>query len=101
MSDFGLIETKNGRVECYVHSDSLTPNKGAAAILVTCETDFAAKTEEFQRFCRKAARMAYGADAETWEQVVETWPDLEHERKDLSAKLKEEVLVERIVVVKL
>lgn len=39
-----------GRIEVYVHSDQVTPNKGMGAIEVCSQTDFAARTEEFIEF---------------------------------------------------
>ena len=52
---------KTGRVETYIHKDDVTENKGAAIVCVTCDSDFAAKTEEFIEFSKEVAKMAYGA----------------------------------------
>ena len=50
-----------GRIEVYVHSDSATENKGACVLAVVAKSDFAARTEAFIGFARKAADRASGA----------------------------------------
>lgn len=100
-----------GRIESYIHSDSITANKGGVLVRVTCQTDFAAKTDEFKAFSQKIARMAYafgvGAAEEghaslTWDEFREqaglASNDLEDERQALAQKLREKVEVQSIVV---
>lgn len=99
-----------GRIEAYIHSDNITPNKGGALIKVSCQTDFAAKTDEFVAFSKKVARMAYafGLDIEwddsvtAWEALVEaaglTGAALETERAELAKALRETVTIDEIVV---
>jgi elongation factor Ts len=41
----------DGRIEVYMHTD----HKQAALVEVNCETDFVAKTEDFQQLCRDIA----------------------------------------------
>jgi elongation factor Ts len=43
--------TAQGRVETYLHHDG----RVAAVVEVNCETDFVARTPEFQQFCRDVA----------------------------------------------
>jgi elongation factor Ts len=43
--------TGQGRVEAYVHHDG----RLGALVEVGCETDFVARTPEFQQFCRELA----------------------------------------------
>jgi len=43
--------TGQGRVECYVHHDG----RLGALVEVNCETDFVARTSEFQQFCKDVA----------------------------------------------
>lgn len=43
--------TGQGRVESYVHHDG----RLAAVVEINCETDFVARTPEFQQFCREVA----------------------------------------------
>ncbi|AFU88117.1 putative elongation factor EF-Ts domain protein [Caulobacter phage CcrColossus] len=95
-----------GRIASYIHSDKITPNKGAAVIKVTCQTDFAAKTDEFIAFADKAAKFSFASlvvanEVSDWSQVIESFPDLEEEREALSKKLKEVVTVEEIVILTL
>jgi translation elongation factor EF-Ts len=100
-----------GRIESYIHSDSITSNKGGALVKVLCQTDFAARTEDFIRFTKKVARMvyAYGLGGATEDDVSITWEefvaaagdagvDLDKERELLSTKLKETVTITDIVV---
>jgi translation elongation factor EF-Ts len=102
-----------GRIESYIHSDNITPNKGGVMVRVTCQTDFAARTDEFVAFAKHVAVLAYayGAGAQdstetyTWDElrgVADPAGDpLELERQGLEAKLKEKVTVEEIVVITL
>jgi translation elongation factor EF-Ts len=87
-----------GRIESYTHNDSITQNKGGAMVKVACETDFAAKTDEFIAFCVEAAKMAYAAGEESWAAVIEAFPFIEDKRVALEATLKEEIAVTRIAV---
>ena len=91
----------NGRIETYTHSDSITPNKGAAVVKIECDTDFGAKTAEFIAFARLVARRAYGASAVIWQNVINAFPEMESERKSVEKMLKEKINVSEIAVVKL
>jgi translation elongation factor EF-Ts len=88
--------TMTGRIEAYLHSDSITPNKGGAMLRVLSQTDFAARTDEFIAFSAKAARFAFAAQADTWNDVVAAFPDLEVERVALAKTLRETIAVEGI-----
>jgi translation elongation factor EF-Ts len=90
-----------GRIETYVHSDTLTPNKGAAVVKVVCDTDFAAKTPAFVDFAKRCARMAYAASSTSWAGVQELFPDLEDARQELAQALHERVEVAEIQLVHL
>jgi translation elongation factor EF-Ts len=102
----------NGRIESYLHSDRSTPNKVGVLIKVTCQTDFAAKTDEFIAFTKWVARLACGylqsEDELTWERLVrvvgwtgEQQQTLDTELAALSALLKEKIAVEDIVILRL
>lgn len=86
-----------GRVEVYVHSDLHTKNKGGAMVLVTSQTDFAAKTQMFIEFAKKCAKMFYAASHAhknpTWEDVVGIFPDLIEEKAALETELREKIAV--------
>ena len=87
-----------GRVEAYIHSDSITPNKGGALVTVSCETDFAAKTPVFAEFCKLVAKMAYGLQKANPVELLEEMPDLEVKLFELSGKLKERISVGPITI---
>lgn len=100
-----------GRIESYIHSDSQTANKGAAMILVTCETDFAARTPEFIAFVKIIAIRAYavsgnakainGIAKPTWKNIIEEYPDLAVVKKNLEKKIKEKVELKHALVLSL
>ncbi len=92
---------RSGRIETYVHSDGVTPNKGAAVVSVVCATDFAARTPAFADFARLAARMAFAAQASDWDAVAATFPDVEAARVALAGRLTESVTVADIVLLRL
>jgi translation elongation factor EF-Ts len=93
-----------GRIATYIHSDKSTANKGAAMIRLVCDTDFAAKTPDFVAFADRVAKLTYAAfannfdDDESWEILVTVFPELEVERAELAAKLREKVSCDLIVV---
>ncbi|MHB8903300.1 MAG: hypothetical protein ACYC6Y_31445 [Thermoguttaceae bacterium] len=90
-----------GRIEAYIHSDSVVSNKGACLVEVRCQTDFAARTEPFVAFARKAAKLMFGYGATCWKDLVEQCPALDDERRRLEAELKERVLVGRVAALRL
>ena len=90
-----------GRIETYIHSDSITQNKGGAIVKVECETDFAARTSEFVTFARRVAQYAYAADRESWNEITVAFPDIESEWERLSKVLKETISVSEIRILKL
>ncbi len=59
-----------GRIETYIHSDSVTQNKGGCLIEVSCQTDFAAREPEFVKFCKDLARWCYGLNIEKWQDIA-------------------------------
>lgn len=101
-----------GRIESYLHSDRITPNKLGVLVKVTSDTDFGAKTPEFISFCQRIAKLAGGffqpEDELTWEGLVkavgytgEQTQTLETERAALSKTLKETITIEEIVILRL
>lgn len=103
---------KPGRIEAYVHSDRITENKAGVLVKLTCDTDFAAKTDEFKAFATKVAKLACGfGPGETSEdqQAEDVWnalvgrvgylgdtDTLETERQALASKLRETITVETV-----
>lgn len=88
----------SGRIESYIHSDSLTASKGGCLVRVTCQTDFAARTGEFISFCRQAARHAFAAGADSWDETGRIFPDAEAARIALEASIKEKVTIGPIYI---
>lgn len=106
---------KPGRIESYVHSDRITENKAGVLVKVECDTDFAAKTDEFKAFSARVAKMAcgFGApeviadDASAWDDLVQRvgylgdTDTLETQRLALSKELREDVVVRDIIYLSL
>ena len=93
---------KNGRIEPYVHSDSLTKNKGGVLVKIACETDFAAKTAEFVEFCKATARLCYAIDIsgpvlDYESYIMEIDPNFLIRKQELEKKLKEKIEIINIV----
>ena len=90
-----------GRIESYIHSDSVVPNKGGCLVEVRCQTDFASKTDEFIAFAKEVAKLSYAYGAQNWEELVEHRPDLETNRRELEQQLKEEIRIGTVVTLRL
>jgi translation elongation factor EF-Ts len=91
----------NGRIEYYIHSDSITKAKGGSLVKVLSDTESGARTQEFQDFCKLVASRAYAAQASDWAGVRDVFPDLEDQRLQLSKLLKEKVDIESIAILAL
>ncbi len=72
--------TKDGLVESYVHLGG----KSGSMILLACETDFVAKTDDFKKLAHEIAMQACTSDYDTVEALVES----EYIR-DASKKIKD------------
>jgi hypothetical protein len=90
-----------GRIEAYIHSDSVVSNKGGCLVEAQCQTDFAARTDIFIAFARKLARSMFGFSASQWSELVEHCPELEAERCQLEKELKERVQANWVVALRL
>jgi translation elongation factor EF-Ts len=90
-----------GRIEAYIHSDSIVPNKGGCLIELQCQTDFAARTDAFIGFARKVAKLMFGYGAKGWQELIEECPVLEDERRQLELDLKERVQVSQVAILRL
>lgn len=92
-------ETKEGLIGHYVHMGS----KVAALVEVNCESDFVARTENFQTLCKDLAMQVVAARP-TWTRVEEVPADvIEKLRADAMADVagKPAEVVERIIAGKL
>jgi translation elongation factor EF-Ts len=92
---------RSGRIESYLHSDAITPNKGGSLVKITCDTDFAARTTEFYLFARSAAKFAYASSAKSWSDIVATYPEMLEQLDKLRTVLGERVEVTDVVVMKI
>lgn len=86
------------RIESYIHSDNSTPGKGGSLIEVRCKTDFGVKTDEFAEFAKFAAKIAYGFQVTTWEELIDLHPPVEDARLQLEEALGEPISVPQIAV---
>ena len=93
--------SNTGRIETYVHSDSITPNKGVCVVRVLTQTDFAAKTNELIAFADLCAKYAYGAKSTNWDEICTIFPEMKLELSILEKTLKEKVTIGPIVIVRL
>lgn len=90
-----------GRIESYLHSDNMVKNKGGCLVRVTCETDFAARTDEFINFTKLVARMTYAANPKSWADVVEMFPDAAEKKAELEKLLKEKIELAEFTILNL
>lgn len=96
-----MLPQNCGRIETYMHSDSITRNKGGCLVRVLSQTDFAAKTDQFTKFCKKAAQMLYGFKKDTWEKLLKEYPDIEQDRLNLEKELGERITVDQVLIMDL
>lgn len=90
------LSKMNGRIEAYIHSDSSTQNKGGVIVKISCESDFAAKTQEFIDFCKLTARLLYATNTEgpaldLVSNIMEIDPEYKSKLEELEKKLKEKI----------
>jgi elongation factor Ts len=74
----------------------------AALVEVNCETDFVARSDEFQAFARELARTALASAPDTLEALLASSNaagNFEHQRRALIAKIGENISVRRFVKV--
>jgi elongation factor Ts len=89
--------TSEGLVSCYIHAGG----KIGVLIEVNCESDFVARTEDFQRLCHDVAMHIAALDPRFLrrEEVTQETLDREREiyREQAKATGKPEVVIEKIV----
>src|SRR5208283_4074761 len=96
-----VVLQRCGRIEGYFHGDAITPNKGGSLVRVLCETDFAARTDEFIAFAKYVAKMAYAASATDWQQIIAVYPDAADRLACLQTLLRERIEVSDILLLTL
>lgn len=97
-------QKKAGRIAAEGRIELATSDIAVALVEVNCETDFVAKDENFLGFSREAARLALEHEPKDVEQLMAaataSGGSLEDSRKDLVAKIGENITVRRLAVVK-
>ncbi len=73
-------ETNDGLVHSYIHAGG----KVGSLVLVSCETDFVARTEDFQKLCHELALQVATAEYKNVEELMEA-----DYIKDESKKIKD------------
>jgi elongation factor Ts len=91
--------TKEGRIGCYVH----TTGKLASMVELTCETDFVAKTPDFEKLLHQLCIQVVGASPEVVSKEHLPAELVETERKRLGEEIKGKPpeILEKIVAGKL
>jgi len=96
-------EVKSGKVFCYTHNGGIA----AAMVEVACETDFVAKTPEFETLCKEIAMQIVSMNPKDSEDLMaqpyirDATLTIEELVKELIAKTGENIRVSRFVRFKL
>lgn len=96
-------EVKSGKVFCYTHNGGIA----AAMVEVACETDFVAKTPEFETLCKEIAMQIVSMNPKDTEELMaqpyirDAAKTIEELVKELIAKTGENIRVIRFVRFKL
>jgi len=97
-------ETKSGLIFSYIHG-ATGPSQGGrvgALVKVACETDFVAKTEEFQDLCKEIAMQVASMNPESVEELLkqdyirDTQKTIEDLVKETVGKLGENITIDHI-----
>lgn len=98
----GENATTNGRVECFISSDSKT----GAMVEIACETDFSAKTVDMEYFAKHTAEVA-AIEAVNDSQAILSQKSLKNPKlvikdhlDELIAKIAESIKVSKVVLFK-
>ncbi len=96
-------EVRSGRVYCYTHGGG----SAAAMVEVACETDFVAKTPDFETLCKEIAMQVVSMDPKNVEELMKQayirdgGKTMDELVKDLSGKTGENIRVTRFARCKL
>jgi len=102
ISGLAKADKKSDRVaaEGVIAMARSTDGKQAVLVEVNCETDFVAKGDAFVEFANAVANTALNSGASTAEALLEATTDagdtVEHSRKELIAKIGENISVRRV-----
>jgi len=87
-----------GYIATYCHNDSTSKGKAGSLVRVLTDTDFSHNIPDFVNFSAKIAMIACGVQESSWKELLVLYPALEDERQKLSTLLKEDVIVDEIMV---
>lgn len=96
-------EVSSGKIYCYTHGGG----SAAAMVEVACETDFVAKTPEFETLCKELAMQIVSMDPKTTEELLaqdyirDNGKTMDQLVKELSGKTGENIRVTRFARFKL
>lgn len=96
-------EVKSGKVYCYTHGGGTA----AAMVEVACETDFVAKTPEFEALCKEIAMQIVSMDPKNTEELLgqayirDASKTIDQLIKELSGKTGENIRIIRFARFKL
>ena len=96
-------ETKEGRVYGYIHNGG----RIGAMVKVMCETDFVAKSEEFEKLCKELAMQVASMEPKNAKELLNQTYIRDADKKvtelveELAGKVKEKIVVAEIVRLKL
>lgn len=85
--------TKDGRIEAYIHAGA----KLGVLIEVNCETDFVAKTDDYQELCRELAMQVAASNPAYVDRESVPQERVEAEKEILATQAKNEGKPEKIV----
>lgn len=85
--------TKEGRIDAYIHAGG----KLGVLIEVNCETDFVAKTEDFQQLCRELAMQVAAANPIYVDRVDVPQEKIDTEKNVLETQARNEGKPEKVI----
>ncbi len=85
--------TKEGKIEAYIHAGS----KIGVLIEVNCETDFVARTDDFQHLCRELAMQVAAASPKYLERQDVPQERVDSEKEIIATQAKNEGKPEKVI----
>lgn len=95
-----------GRIEYYIHSDSITMNKAGCLIEVGTETEFAARSQEFIDFSKELAKIVFAFEVHTISMLemfkdIRSVANLLEKKESLEKALKEKIVLRQATFLRL
>lgn len=85
--------TKDGRIEAYIHAGA----KLGVLIEINCETDFVAKTDDYQELCRELAMQVAASNPSYVDRESVPQERIEAEKEILETQAKNEGKPEKVI----